>query len=175
MNKIIKLFITDIDGVLTDGGMYYDQKGNEFKRFCTSDSAGIEFLKIIGIPTAIITGEDTEIVRSRAKKLNISYLFMGVKNKYLVARDLCKKLNITMNEVAYIGDDLNDIILLKAVGLSAAPFTAPIYIQKVVNWVIPVKGGEGAYRYFVEQYLKEYHLLDEVIDKYVEQNFKSDI
>ena len=77
--KEIKLFITDIDGVWTDGGMYYDQTGNEWKKFNTSDSAGVLFLKMLNIPVAIITGEDTEIVKRRSEKLKIDFLFMGVK------------------------------------------------------------------------------------------------
>ena len=80
-NKLPKLVITDIDGVWTDGGMYYDQTGNEMKKFNTSDSAGVVFCKSLKIPIAIITGEDTEIVKNRAKKLDINLLFQGIKNK----------------------------------------------------------------------------------------------
>src|SRR5690554_80950 len=92
--KLPKLVITDIDGVWTDGGMYYDQTGNEWKKFNTSDSAGVLFLKLLNIPTAIITGEDTEIVRRRADKLNIQHVYMGVKDKVSVAKKLCIELNI---------------------------------------------------------------------------------
>lgn len=166
----IKLFITDIDGVWTDGGMYYDQNGNELKKFSTFDSAGVEFLKILNIPTAIITGEDTEIVRNRANKLKIPYLFMGEKDKYSTAKKLCENLKITLNEVAFIGDDLNDYKLLQNVGLSATPKSAPLYIQKIVHWIIPVNGGDGAYRLFVEKFLTEHQLFDKVINKYIEMN-----
>jgi len=86
-----KLIITDIDGVWTDGGMYYDQNGNELKKFNTSDSAGILFCKGFNIPVAIITGEDTEIVKRRAKKLKIEYLFQGVSDKLKIATELIKK------------------------------------------------------------------------------------
>jgi len=84
-----KLVITDIDGVWTDGGMYYDQTGNEWKKFNTSDSAGVLFLRYLDIPVAIITGETTEIVARRAQKLNIEHLYQGVKNKVSVAKELC--------------------------------------------------------------------------------------
>ncbi len=164
MNMDIKLFITDIDGVWTDGGMYYDQTGNEWKKFNTSDSAGVLFLKLLDIPTAIITGEDTEIVRRRAAKLDIPHLYMGVKDKVAITKALCKKLNISLEQVAYIGDDINDLLLLKQVGLSAAPANAPSYIQKEVNWKIPVKGGDGAFRAFVEKFLLETNQLNAIID-----------
>ncbi len=164
----IKLFITDIDGVWTDGGMYYDQSGNEWKKFNTGDSAGVLFLRLLNIPTAIITGEDTEIVRRRAQKLKIPHLFMGVKNKLKVARELCADLGISLENVAYIGDDINDIILLRAVGLSACPANAPEYIQSEVDWKIPVKGGDGAFRGFVEQYLKSIGKLNAVIQQFTD-------
>ena len=112
-SKILpKLVLTDIDGVWTDGGMYYDQLGNEWKKFNTTDSAGVLFLKTLGIPVGIITGEDTEIVRKRAQKLHIDLLFMGVKDKLNIATQLCKEMKIDLKEVAYIGDDINDIELL---------------------------------------------------------------
>lgn len=163
----IKLFITDIDGVWTDGGMYYDNLGNEWKKFNTSDSAGIVLLKLLNIPVAIITGEDTEIVKRRANKLKVDYLFMGVTSKINVATDLCKDLDISLNEVAYIGDDLNDIHLLKAVGLSAAPANAPNYIKEIVDWKLEKKGGTGAFRAFVERYLEKVGRLNEAIDLFL--------
>jgi 3-deoxy-D-manno-octulosonate 8-phosphate phosphatase (KDO 8-P phosphatase) len=166
----IKLFITDIDGVWTDGGMYYDNTGNEWKKFNTSDSAGVLFLRLLGIPTAIITGENTAIVARRAEKLNIPHLFMGVKNKVAVAGKLCEDLGLSWNEVAYIGDDINDIQLLKRVGLSAAPMNAPDYVKEVVHQVVPVKGGEGAFRCFVEQYLRSTAQLDQALQLYFDQS-----
>ena len=166
MNNI-KLFISDIDGVWTDGGMYYDETGNEWKKFNTSDSAGVLFLRLLNIHVAIITGENTKIVKRRAEKLKIDHLFMGVTNKLEVAKELCSSLNITLNEVAYIGDDINDIELLKAVVLSATPQNAPDYIKKLVHWVIPVNGGDGVFRAFVEKYLMEVNLLEQAIEKFL--------
>jgi 3-deoxy-D-glycero-D-galacto-nononate 9-phosphatase len=169
MSKI-KLFITDIDGVWTDGGMYYDNTGNEWKKFNTSDSAGVLFLRLLGIPTAIITGEGTAIVDRRAKKLNIPHLFMGVKNKVAVASKLCEELGISLQEVAYIGDDINDIQLLRLVGLSATPLNAPDYVKEIVHQVIPIRGGEGAFRFFVEQYLRSTGQLEEALQLYFNQS-----
>lgn len=165
----IKLFITDIDGVWTDGGMYYDNSGNELKKFNTRDSAGVLFLKEIEIPLAIITGENTQLLKNRAKKLKIKYLFEGIKNKLIVAEKLCQELNISLNEVAFIGDDLGDIELLKNVGLSATPADAPDYVKSVADWTLNKKGGEGVFREFVEKYLKDKGLLDSCIQNYLKQ------
>ena len=147
---IPKLFITDIDGVWTDGGMYYDQTGNEWKKFNTYDSAGVLFCHRIGIVVAIITGEDTEIVRRRAEKLKIDYVFQGIKNKLSQATVLCEQLGINFSEVAFIGDDINDLSLLKVVGFSGAPSNAPEFVKNHVHFVTKKSGGEGAFREFVE-------------------------
>src|SRR5579885_2670751 len=141
--KGVSLFITDIDGVWTDGGMYYDQAGNEWKKFNTSDSAGVAYLKLLKIPVAIVTGEDTAIVKRRAEKLGVDYLFMGVRNKLKVANELCVKLGITLKETAYIGDDINDVPLLKEVGFSAVPMNAPNYVAQHANVVLTREGGAG--------------------------------
>ncbi len=165
----IKLVLTDIDGVWTDGGMFYDNKDNEWKKFNTSDSAGVLFLRKLNIPLGIITGEDTEIVRRRAEKLKIEYLFMGVRNKLKVAKSLCDKLNLDLTkDVAYIGDDINDIPLLKEVRISAAPDSAPVYVKKIAKWNLEKSGGEGVFREFVEKILEKYGLLDSLINEYLE-------
>jgi len=162
----IKLFITDIDGVWTDGGMYYDQTGNELKKFNTKDSGGVLFLHLLKIPIAIITGESTKIIKYRAKKLKIDYIYQNVNNKFEVASMLCQSLNINLKNVAYIGDDLNDIKLLKEVGLSACPANSPDYVKKIVNWVLPVEGGDGAFRCFVEKYLDEIGELQNLLERH---------
>jgi 3-deoxy-D-manno-octulosonate 8-phosphate phosphatase (KDO 8-P phosphatase) len=166
----IKLVLTDIDGVWTDGGMYYDNKDNEWKKFNTTDSAGILFLRKLGIPVGIITGEDTEIVRRRAEKLKVEHVFMGVQDKLKVARELCAKLGIDITrEVAYIGDDINDIPLLEKVRISATPANAPEYVKPYAKWNLKKNGGEGVFREFVEKILKENGLLEKVIHGYLEK------
>lgn len=152
-NLRIKLVLTDIDGVWTDGGMYYDQTGNEWKKFHTYDSAGVLFCHQNNIPVGIITGEETEIVRRRAEKIKVDYLFQGIKNKLQVAKKLCEELNITLKEVAYIGDDINDVELIKTVGISATPSSAPGYIKNLASFSTSKAGGEGAFREFVERIL----------------------
>ena len=100
MNKPIKLFLTDIDGVWTDGGMYYDQEGNEFKKFNTSDSAGVLFCRLSDINVGIITGENSQAVKTRAEKLKIEHYFIGIKDKVKVAKNLIDELGISWEEVA---------------------------------------------------------------------------
>jgi 3-deoxy-D-manno-octulosonate 8-phosphate phosphatase (KDO 8-P phosphatase) len=166
----IKLVLTDIDGVWTDGGMYYDNTGNEWKRFNTSDSAGVVFCRNMGIPVGIITGEDTEIVKRRAEKLKIDYLFMGIKDKLKTARQLCDELNINLEkEVAYIGDDVNDIPLLQQVRISATPANAPDYVKPFAKWHLKKRGGEGVFREFVEKIMDEYNLGDDILKSYLDQ------
>lgn len=166
----IKLVVSDIDGVWTDGGMYYDNRGNELKKFNTSDSAGILFLREMGIKTAIITGEDTEIVRRRAEKLKVDFLYMGVRNKLKIAQKLCDDQDISLDKhVAYIGDDIIDIPLLQKVALSAAPIDAPGYVKKHVIEIMTRKGGEGVFREFVEKLLESQGLLEEAIARYLDK------
>lgn len=169
MSKLPKLFITDIDGVWTDGGMYYDQTGNEWKKFNTSDSAGVLFLNYLNIPLVIITSEKTKIVERRAEKLKIELLYQGVKDKVGLANKICSEMDLSLSEVAFIGDDLNDIPLLKKVGFSCSPANAPDYVKEHVKYVTCKKGGEGAFREFVETILVEHKLLVEVLDKHFTQ------
>jgi len=161
--KLPKIVLTDIDGVWTDGGMFYDQTGNEFKKFNTGDSAGVLFLRSLGIPVGIITGEDTEMVSRRAKKLKIDILYQGISDKIAVADEICEKFNISYEDIAYIGDDLGDMKLLQRVGISAAPSNAPQYVQELVHFTTKKKGGDGAFREFVETILESNNLLSKVV------------
>lgn len=163
--KLPKLILTDIDGVWTDGGMYYDQEGMELKKFHTYDSAGVLFAHHLGIPVGILTGEKTNIVKRRSDKLNMDYLYLGCKDKVAAATDLCSQLGITMDDVAYIGDDLNDMKLLKLVGWAGVPSSAPAYVQKLANIELTKKGGEGVFREFVELIIGEQ--LESIIDSVI--------
>lgn len=149
-----KLVLTDIDGVWTDAGMYYDELGNEFKKFNTYDSAGILFCKELCIPTCIITGENSKAVKRRAEKLKVDHLFLGAKNKLELIKKLCSDLKIEIKDVAFLGDDINDFELLQNVGFSAVPKSAPKYIQQVVDVVLTKNGGEGVFREFIEYIIK---------------------
>lgn len=149
----VKLFISDVDGVLTDAGMYYSENGDELKKFNTRDGMAMQLLRNQGIKTAIITSEDTRIVERRAKKLNIDYLFQGKRHgsKLDAALEICKKENISIENVAYIGDDINCFDLLSAAGTKACPSDAVQTIKQIPGIkILSLKGGEGCVREFVE-------------------------
>ena len=158
-----KLFITDIDGVWTDGGMYYTAEGDYMKKFSVKDGWGVAFLRHYGIPVAIMTGENTQMVAKRAQKLGIDRCYLGVKNKLKLATAVCEELGITLAEVAFIGDDVNDLPLLKAVGCSGCPANSASYIKSQVTHVGMIHGGFGAFREFVETILSENGLLMEAV------------
>lgn len=168
LNKI-KYILTDIDGVWTDGSMYYSDSGEEFKRFNTSDSAGVLFARLNSKELAIITGEESKCVINRAKKLKIDNVYLGISDKLSLAQEIIDRKEIHWNEVAFIGDDINDFQLLKKVGLSACPSQAPQYIKDIVDIVIPVKGGSGAFRAFVEHILYREGLFDSTLMAYFKQ------
>lgn len=161
-----RLIVTDIDGVWTDGGMYYSESGEELKRFNTYDSAGVVFCRQLGIPVAIITGEASMAVKRRAEKLGITLCYTGVTNKLKLLEDICRELGITLPEVAYLGDDINDLAVLRRVGFSACPSSAPAYIQAAVGKVMVKKGGEGVFREFVEGILAAEGVLQRLLDNY---------
>lgn len=154
MKSKIKLFGCDVDGTLTDAGMYYSEDGNETKKFNTKDGMGMRLLKENGILTIMITSENTKIVENRAKKLKVDYLYQGIKNKFDVIEDLLKRLNIKSEEFAYIGDDINDKELLEFAGLKACPNDSVSIIKNIENILImDLKGGEGAVREFIDKYI----------------------
>jgi len=152
----IKLFLSDVDGVMTDAGMYYTASGDEFKKFNTHDGMAFNLLREAGIKTGIITTENTTIVERRAAKLKIDYVYQGAgfKGKLAAAMEICAKENITLNEVAYIGDDINCIELLKAVGLAACPANSTKKVKAIPGIIhLQKSGGEGAIREFVDDYI----------------------
>lgn len=155
MKKLrIKLVLTDVDGVLTDGGMYYTAKGDIMKKFHARDGMGITILKKFGIPTMIVTKEKTPMVRIWSKQMKIKQLHEGIIRKENILKDICKKNDLLSNEIAYIGDDINDFVLLKSVGLSATPSDGIDKIKQICNYVCKSKSGHGAFREFVDYILK---------------------
>jgi len=154
--KQIKLFLSDVDGTLTDAGMYYGESGEEFKKFNTHDGKGFELLRLAGIKTGILTSENTNIVRNRAKKLKVDYLFQGIKNKekLKIVEDICLKEGLSINNIAYIGDDINCKDLLQKVGLAACPLNAVLEVKNIPNIIhINKRGGDGAVRYFIDRFV----------------------
>jgi 3-deoxy-D-manno-octulosonate 8-phosphate phosphatase (KDO 8-P phosphatase) len=147
----IKLVLTDNDGVLTDTGVYYSDEGEIFKRFSIRDGMGVERLrKELGIETGIITGEISGSIKKRAEKLRIKELLLGVSEKHLLLEKILERNNVKPENIAYIGDDVNDIKLMKLVGLTASPADGMIEIRNMVDYVCEQKGGHGAFREFAE-------------------------
>ena len=149
----IRLFATDVDGVLTDAGMYYAESGDEWKKFNTRDGMGIKLLQRAGIVTAIVTQERTKLVARRAEKLTIPELHQGVMDKLSCVREMAVRYGLTLSQVAYIGDDINDLETLKAVGFSATPADGMPKVTAVVDYICLKKGGEGAVREIIEMIL----------------------
>lgn len=149
--KKIKLVLTDCDGVLTDGGVYYSARGEEMKRFHFHDGMGIRRLReICGLETGIVTGENSGIVTRRAEKLKITEVHLDAQDKVAVVGEILRRRNLDFSEIAFIGDDVNDCEVLKRVGFSAAPANALDSIKKVVDYNCQKSGGNGAFREFAE-------------------------
>lgn len=152
--RTIKMLLTDCDGVLTDGGMYYSEKGDEQKKFNTKDGLGLQRLKDAGIKRGIITGEDTQIVVNRANKLKLDYMFKGVNDKLSVMKEIAEKEGIALSEIAYIGDDRNDIECIKAAGLGITVADAVKEVKECADHILSAKGGQGAVREAAELILE---------------------
>ena len=144
--KKIKIVLTDVDCVLTDGGMYYTENGDIMKKFHTRDGMGITLLRKEKISTIIITKEKTKFVKLWAKKMKIEKLYDGIQKKEDLVNEICDHYNVKHEELAYIGDDVNDIALLKKVGLSATPANGISEVKKICDYICALKGGEGAFR-----------------------------
>tara|TARA_Y100001960_G_scaffold310740_1_gene370579 strand:- start:972 stop:1457 length:486 start_codon:yes stop_codon:yes gene_type:complete len=150
----IKLVATDIDGVWTDAKMYYTENGDYMKAFSTYDGMAVKLLKESGLQTVILTSENTKIVLQRAKKLNIENVFINEQEKLKRMTYICNKLKISLDEVAYIGDDVNDLELLNVVGFSGVPINSPILNQFQPNFISKRVGGSGAFREFADVIIK---------------------
>ena len=142
----IKLFLTDCDGCLTDGGMYYSENGDELKKFNTRDGMGFRLLRERGIVTGIITSESVDLNRRRAEKLKLDILEAGCKDKVLAVKRICEERGIDLTNVCYIGDDINDVELLKIVGYGCAPADAMLEAKEAAKYITNAKGGEGVIR-----------------------------
>jgi YrbI family 3-deoxy-D-manno-octulosonate 8-phosphate phosphatase len=149
----VKLLATDVDGVLTDAGMYYGESGEELKKFHTRDGMGMKLLQAEGVITAIITMENTKIVERRGIKLGIPEIFQGAKDKVAVPCHLSEKYGIPYEQMVYIGDDVNDVEALKTVGFAAAPADCVKQVRQVVHYLCKKKGGEGAVREVIDKIL----------------------
>ena len=146
----INLVLTDVDGVLTDGGMYYSEKGEVLKKFNTRDGMGVELLLQNKIQTIFITRENSKITKSRAKKVKVTQVLSGIKNKKVELIKICEKYSVKPENIAYIGDDVNDIEIMKLVGFSASPNDGISEVKKIVQYICENNGGKGAFREFAD-------------------------
>jgi len=155
--KRIKLVLTDVDGVLTDTGVYYSANGEEMKRFSIRDGMGMELLREKGIQAAMLTREDSPRVASRSKKLGLPYYFPGILDKKAFLKDVINKTGLKLDELAYIGDDVNDVGIMEEIareGLTACPKDAMPAARKVSHYLAKAPGGNGAFRDFAEWIMK---------------------
>ncbi|UBZ06845.1 HAD hydrolase family protein [Salegentibacter mishustinae] len=164
--KNIKLLVSDVDGVWTDGAFYYNENGDSMRKFNTKDSYGVSLATIVGLPILILSGEDNLFVRKRMEKLGIQDVVLGVEDKLPALRQYCDSSNISLSEVAYIGDDMNDLNLVDKVGFFACPCDAYYGIKNLSNLVLTTGGGMGAFREFVEEVLDGKGLLEDAYYTY---------
>ncbi|SFK44994.1 KdsC family phosphatase [Succinivibrio dextrinosolvens] len=161
----IKLMIIDVDGTLTDGGIYYDNFGNELKKFCTRDAAGFFAASKCGIKIMVLTGRACQATQRRMKELNVDYVEQGVKDKFAFINEFLNKNKINYSEVGYIGDDLNDLYLMHVIGYKACPNDSCREIKEVCDYISPINGGSGAVRDIIEHYLRKNGLWNDAINQ----------
>lgn len=148
--KNIKLLLSDIDGVWTDGGLYYTVDGQNMLKFNVKDGMGVNLLRLNGIETGIITGNASEVVATRAKKLKLEIINIGIPDKIIVYEKILSERNFTDANIAYIGDDINDLEIISRAAITAAPSDAMPSVLNSVDYVCSRKGGDGAFREFAE-------------------------
>jgi len=158
---LIKLLICDVDGVMTDGRLYFGDNGLEYKAFHSRDGLGIKMLQRSGIPLAVITARTSDVVRHRMKNLNIDLVFQGQLDKVQAFESLCKELQLTTVQVAYVGDDLVDLPVMKKVGLSIAVADAHERVKQHADWTTRHEGGHGAVRDVCELLMEAQGTLEE--------------
>lgn len=158
--KKIKLLILDVDGVMTDAGMFFTENGDQFKKYNAKDGMAIMALSKLGIEVGIISsGFKLEMVKARAELLKIKHLYVGRDPKIDILNQWCEKLQISLDEVAIIGDDINDLSIMNKVGFSVCPADAVLRIKQSVDLVLQTKGGKGCVREFID-----FYLLDELLE-----------
>ncbi|WP_447955728.1 KdsC family phosphatase [Vreelandella sp. EE7] len=163
----VRLLAIDVDGVLTDGRLYFQADGVEIKAFHTQDGHGLKLLKRAGFHVALITGRDSPMVSQRAKSLGITHVYQGVEHKLETLKALCKRLDITLEQVAYCGDDLPDLGCIKRAGVGITVPNAPDYMHTHADWITDSLGGHGAVREICDTLLMTQGHWDAVMDTYL--------
>lgn len=152
--KKIKYFVIDVDGTMTDGGIYYDEHGNEQKKFCTKDAAGFFCAQRVGIKIVILTGRECAATSRRMKEMNVDFLFQNVKDKKKFLKEFMKKNNIYKEDMGYIGDDINDFETMKLTGFVGCPADSCTEILECADYISEKNGGYGAVRDVIEYVLR---------------------
>ncbi len=163
----IKLIVSDIDGVWTDGSFYYDANGDALRKFSTKDSFGVSLCRLANIPLLIVSGEESNIVQKRLIKLGVDNFRLGTLNKLEYLSSYCSNHNINISDVAYLGDDMNDYNLIDQVGIFACPADAYIKVKERSHLVLKTSGGYGVFREFVETVLEGKGILENVYKLYL--------
>ena len=166
-SKLISLIAFDIDGIMTDGGLYFSDSGEEFKRFNSLDGHGIKMLKSSGIQVAIITGRTSRCVTKRAENLGIEYVYQGVERKLEAMIDLLDKLNLSRDATAYMGDDVVDLCVMRHVGLSISVPDSPQIVHEHSDYITKRRGGHGAVREACELIMSAQGTLDAQLAPYL--------
>lgn len=166
--KLIRLMAFDVDGVMTDGGLFLSDSGEEFKRFNSLDGQGLKMLRSSGVEVAIITGRTSRCVAARAHNLGIQHVFQGVENKLKIMVDLLNNLNLTRDAAAYMGDDVVDLMVMRHVGLSISVPESPQIVREHSNYVTRCSGGHGAVREACELIMSAQNTLDEQISPFLQ-------
>ncbi len=160
----IELIVLDVDGTMTDSRITYSEQGDEIKSFNVKDGLAIASWRKLGKQVAIITGRSSKIVARRAQELNIEHFYQGIHNKKEVLESLIEKLDLNMENVAAIGDDLNDLSMLKAVKMSFVPRDSSTYVDKIATVILTKKGGDGAVREMIEYLIKKQGLEEKYLE-----------
>lgn len=169
----IRCLVLDVDGVLTKGEITYTSSGEELKTFHAKDGMGLAIAHAMGLQTAIITGRTSPIVERRAKELKISHVQMGSHNKSAGLQVVLDTLQVAPQEVAYMGDDLNDLGVMSRIGLAMTPQDGVAEIKDIAHYICQANGGEGAVREAVEYILKREGLWEEAVRKYREESYQA--
>lgn len=160
-----KIWIIDVDGTMTDGGLYFDENGNETKKFCTKDAAGFFAVHKLGMEVMVLTGRECKATTRRMTEMKVEYLNQNVKDKRQFLEAFMKEKNLSKEMIAYIGDDLNDLSPMELCGFVGCPADACLEVKKIANYVSYVKGGYGAVRDIIEHVLRENDLWDKTVSK----------
>ncbi|HEY4698544.1 MAG TPA: HAD-IIIA family hydrolase [Gallionella sp.] len=166
--KLIRLVAFDVDGVMTDGGLYYSDSGEEFKRFNSLDGHGLKMLRASGVEIALITGRTSRCVAARAENLGIVHVYQGVENKLETMVDLLNKLKLPRDAAAYMGDDVVDLTVMRHVGMAITVPDAPLLVREHSHYITQHNGGQGAVRETCEMIMSAQGTLDKQLYPYLQ-------